>query len=728
MKKLLLLFSFIASFHLVKSQIDPVLATQLQNVLNAEVATGGSHGVSAHLILQSGQTWSGTAGVNGAGLPITDTTVFHGASLTKLNVAILMLLLQENGVLSLDDSWHMYLPSLNVGFDTTITIRQLLNHTSGIAEYLDPGHWTTYVTPNFSTFYTPQYILENIVSDVPDFAPGTNFNYSSSNYVLAALVAEAVTGNPVQAELRTRIWTPLQMNHTYFGAYDSIPDPRAGVWWNFGSGLTDYSNQPTTSMLSYGYGGANIVSCPTDLATLVHALHDNLVLSPQSMNEMQAFVPQSFTNWWTAGYGLGLHHLYAQQVDTLLGHDGDYTNLADVFHSNMCGFTLATMTNTETLWQGIYNSMYDVLRNYYQCNAVPVANFHASVRTTCTGTTITFSDSSSNIRPTSWNWSFPGGTLTGGTSVTDSMPQVFYTTPGVYAVSYTASASAGSDSITKNGYITIHSNVSSYTSFVEGFETATLPNTDWSLANSGGEDWAVTSLGAANGSQSAYIDNFSNAGGNKSVLTGPVLDISGMATPRLSFKMAYQQKTAANSDKLQLLTSTNCGATWTARWTRSGSSLATVTPPGATPLAPAASQFTTYTVSLAGVAGSTNMRFKFEFTAGAAGPGNNIFVDDINISDAAVGIPASQSQLSLELFPNPSQDAVTLGFSLAEKKNVSVLITDVTGRIVESIPSREYATGLSKIRIAEKNAYEAGIYFVNVSVDGTVLSKKLIIQ
>ena len=346
-----------------KAQIDTSLANQLQAVLDNSVNISGNHGVSAHLIMPGGQTWDGTAGVGKQNIPITDTTVFHGASTTKLNVAILMLMLAEDGLVNLDSSWHKYV-SLNVSFDTMITVRQLLNHTSGIADYLETAATESYVTSDYNYFFTPQYILENIVSGVPDFPAGTNFRYSTSNYVLAGLIAEAVTGNPVQTELRNRIWNPLGMNHTYFGAYDTYSEPAAGVWWDFGSGLTDYSNMPTTSMLSYGYGGANIVSCPTDLALLLNALFDNQLLSQQSMNEMLTFIPQSFSSW-TDGYGLGIHHQSGQTTDLVLGHDGYYTNLTDMFHSANYGFTLVTMTNTATAWFGIFNPMYNILKNYF---------------------------------------------------------------------------------------------------------------------------------------------------------------------------------------------------------------------------------------------------------------------------------------------------------------------------------------------------------------------------
>src|SRR6266404_2548527 len=102
MKKLLLFIFIITLTTFVKAQIPPALATQLQTVLNNKVNTAGDHGVSAHIIMDNGQTWSGTAGVDAVGNPITDTTVFITASISKLNIATLMLLLQEAAIIDLD--------------------------------------------------------------------------------------------------------------------------------------------------------------------------------------------------------------------------------------------------------------------------------------------------------------------------------------------------------------------------------------------------------------------------------------------------------------------------------------------------------------------------------------------------------------------------------------------------------------------------------------------------
>jgi D-alanyl-D-alanine carboxypeptidase len=346
----------------VAAQINPVLAAQLQQILDDRVQFNGNHGVSACLIMPNGDLWKGQAGVGANNVPITDSTVFHGASITKTNVAALILLMVEDGLLNLDSTWDHYV-NLNVNFDTTITIRQLIGHTSGIRDYLETAATEGHVTTDFNHAFTPVEILENIVSGTPDFPPGTNFSYSSSNYALAALIAETVAGQPIQQELHDRLWDSLGLAHTYFGGFEAYTEPRAGVWWDFGSGLTDFSNDPETSMLTYGYGGANIATTPEDMAVFARALFVDSLLPVGSFSAMQAFSPQSYPTW-TAGYGLGIHNAYAWGTNSVLGHDGYYTNMGDMFHSYDHGFTLVTMTNTATTWVAIFNAMYDAVRDH----------------------------------------------------------------------------------------------------------------------------------------------------------------------------------------------------------------------------------------------------------------------------------------------------------------------------------------------------------------------------
>ncbi|MBS1646634.1 MAG: T9SS type A sorting domain-containing protein [Bacteroidetes bacterium] len=362
---------------------------------------------------------------------------------------------------------------------------------------------------------------------------------------------------------------------------------------------------------------------------------------------------------------------------------------------------------------------------------IPTPYFHASARIVCAGTTITFSDSSQNAHATSWKWNFPGGTLAGASTLNDSMPQVTYSTPGMYAVSYTAGTSAGAASITQTSYINVQSSVATYnTNFTEGFESSAVPGTDWSVTSTQNVNWAVTSSAAASGSKSVMIQNISNIPGDTSNLISNTFNVQAIGSPIMTFQMSYQQQATSNMDKLQIYSSIDCGNTWQTRWVRSGVSLqpSVVSGTSTTPFVPTPSQFATYTINLAPVSASTNARFKFTFYADPSAPGNNIYLDNINIINSTTGIQTFEEKINLSVYPNPSSGRVNVAFSLSEKHQVSVTVTDMLGRVVENIAAQNYASGESIISLASNNAYQAGVYAVCIHIDGQQVTKKIVIE
>jgi hypothetical protein len=270
---------------------------------------------------------------------------------------------------------------------------------------------------------------------------------------------------------------------------------------------------------------------------------------------------------------------------------------------------------------------------------------------------------------------------------------------------------------------------------VEGFETV---DQNWLMSHTGttGVDWTVTNTAAATGVNSIMIDNMNNTPGNNSILqTNSSYDLTTLTTPALSFKAAYQQKSTTSADKLQVLASTDCGATWQSRKVILSTALAALSGAAGGASAPAyvpqANQFTTYTVNVAGINPKTNVMFRWEFFAdpSQAGLGNDLYLDDINIVDAsALGISNIESIVDLNIYPNPSHSTVNLAFNLTENHSIAVNVVDMLGRIVETIPAQQHTSGETVLTIGNKAAYQAGVYFVNISIDGQQISKKIIME
>jgi len=210
--------------------------------------------------------------------------------------------------------------------------------------------------------------------------------------------------------------------------------------------------------------------------------------------------------------------------------------------------------------------------------------------------------------------------------------------------------------------------------------------------------------------------------------TSSSYDLSTFNSPTLSFKAAYQQKTSTSNDRLQIYTSSDCGGTWTSRKAIAAASLAALSGGASTTAyTPTAAQFTTYSVNINAVATSSTVMFKWVFTAGAS-VGNNIYLDDINIVDAAAaGIKTIEAQVGLTIYPNPSSSAVNVSFNLTEKQNVAVHVVDMLSRTVETIPATQYASGETILTIGNKT-YQAGVYFINININGQQISKKIIME
>jgi PKD repeat protein len=345
----------------------------------------------------------------------------------------------------------------------------------------------------------------------------------------------------------------------------------------------------------------------------------------------------------------------------------------------------------------------------------------------CAGDSVTFTDNSWNGNPTSWSWTFPGGSP--GTS-TDSIPTITYSTPGTYDVSLTVTNGSGSVSETKTAYIIVNHSTAQYANSIysEGFEAAAIPNTDFNVKNldAASNTWQQTATAAATGTKSVRLMNSASYVGHVDELIGPSIDMTQIAgtTPTLTFKVAHAQKTSTSADKLQFYVSTNCGESWVLRKALTGASLSTAGVSSAS-FVPNASQWVTQSVNLNGYTAQTNLYFMFRFTSDG---GNNIYIDDINISGTTIGVDELENNLNFNIYPNPANENTVIDFSLISKQTVDLKVMDVVGREVSTIFNGTLNTGDYKYNVNEQAKLAAGVYFIKLTVDNRVFTKKLIVE
>jgi len=371
------------------------------------------------------------------------------------------------------------------------------------------------------------------------------------------------------------------------------------------------------------------------------------------------------------------------------------------------------------------------IRNPIVCS--PVADFTADKKNACVGTNITFSDSTTNSIVTSWAWDFPGGTPS--TSNLEH-PVVTYASPGTYAVTYTATNSAGSNIISKTNYITISSTTAAVqTALSESFESITVPNADWRIDNGGTVNWVQNNSLGFTGTKCMSLNNFTNTAGSVETFYTPSYNLSAINTANptitFTFKLAYQRKTTAAAEKLQVFSSTNCGQTWSQRYSKTGSALATVAAANTSSFVPTSGQWRTETVSISAVLSQPNILFKFVFTADNAGAMNNIYIDDINIGNPSVGIKESideSSTLFYTVFPNPNNGVMNVDFNLENQTNVKLELVDLLGKTLDLAVNKELGAGEHHFEFGKNIKLASGIYFAKLSVNGKIYTQKVIVE
>ncbi|WP_144122921.1 serine hydrolase domain-containing protein [Catellatospora sichuanensis] len=238
-------------------------------------------------------------------------------SITKTFTATVLLQLAGEGRLRLDEPVGHYLPAYAVD---GVTVRMLLNHTSGIADY-DHVIFATdaLLEANRHRTFTPAELAAVGLGQPATGTPGAAWSYSNTNYVLAGMILERITGRSVAYEITKRIIRPLGLRHTYLpGTGIRIHGPHAAAYIPWYDGiLLDFADYN----MSWAWAAGELVSTTGDLNTFYRALLTGKLLRPAQLAEMQTTVPWVPGAPEYGGYGLGLYS-NALPCGLVWGHDG----------------------------------------------------------------------------------------------------------------------------------------------------------------------------------------------------------------------------------------------------------------------------------------------------------------------------------------------------------------------------------------------------------------------
>jgi PKD repeat protein len=350
------------------------------------------------------------------------------------------------------------------------------------------------------------------------------------------------------------------------------------------------------------------------------------------------------------------------------------------------------------------------------------ADFEADTYVICEGQSIDFTDLSFH-GPISWDWDFNGGIPNVST---DQHPTgIVYNTAGTYTVELTVGDGSTSLTETKTALIHVLPTNALPVPFNEGFESVTsLPNSDFFVENNDNDNtWEVTTAAAQAGSKSAYINNSLAMEGSKDDLISSTFDLSGLSGVTIGFDHAFAQRNSGTLDKLSVYVSNSCGSTWAVRKNLAGTLLSTAGFNNGNFVPSSGEWAHTDITNISPSYLTPSFRYRFEFTSDG---GNNIYLDNINLT-GPLGTPIiTDESIALVLFPNPADDNVSIRFDVPSSQDVSVSLKDMLGRTVANIMN-ETTSGHQRLDW-NTSALSAGVYHVSIMIGDQQVSKRIVIK
>lgn len=324
---------------------------RLQIELDAVRARLGIPGVSVTVIFGDGSSWTGTSGrADVAGKKaVQPDTAFALASVSKTYTAALILSLVRDGRMDLDAPAVTYISG--TALDRRITVRQLLDHTSGLDDFFLHTPIDRALQADPDAFWSVKRTLKYVGK--PYFPPGRGWHYSNTNYLYLGLIAERVTGAPLATALRERFFGPLDLNATWYQAVEKPLGPLAHGYRFAGPKLSspaiDLSGKapvaPFRSVVTAAGGAGSIAATSTDLARWGRLLYTGEVLGPAMTAQMLEGVAFTAAYSPRVPYGLGVQ-AFPIGGRLAVGHSGRLLGFrSSLRHLPAENVTIAVLTN-----------------------------------------------------------------------------------------------------------------------------------------------------------------------------------------------------------------------------------------------------------------------------------------------------------------------------------------------------------------------------------------------
>lgn len=318
---------YTCSFNFADSSENHPQNIQYQSLLN-ELTQNGVVGVSMSVYHPQSGMWTGASGkadlLNDIDLKPCNITRF--GSVIKVITATTILKLQEEGKLNIDNKISEYLEGENIDKIENAdkaTIRQLLQHSSGIYNYIQNLEFQTASLNDLIKEWTADDLLRYAYHKKAYFSPGEEVRYSNTNYILLGLLIEKIEGKPLYQVFEEKVFSPLNLSATQFAGKNTVPEGIIRGYIDIYSNL-DVIESTYYSGWDYYTADGGLISTPYDLNVFFRALLSGQILNANSLSQMLTWKApkETATDFFPIEYGLGIF-----KIETPFGvaymHSGD---------------------------------------------------------------------------------------------------------------------------------------------------------------------------------------------------------------------------------------------------------------------------------------------------------------------------------------------------------------------------------------------------------------------
>ncbi len=347
-----------------------------QNILNKYTKEGVT-GLTVVISKPGEENWIGSTGYASIedNIKMTPCHLHHTASLAKSFTAVVILQLIEEGKLSFDTKIAPYLSKEVKSYvknSGDITVKQLLQHTSGIPDVFDIGFFNDFMNHPEKHYTTEELLSFNKKKDAL-YAPGKEHTYSDPNFMLLSILIDSIEGSHIES-FKTRIFEPLALENMHYHdeGYPALGNVAANYWEQYGDGIVENCSDIQNSLTECILGADGVIASPLDMVTFYQQVFEGNVLSPEILELVKTdWVEENHEYRMNTGYSHGFMTI-EEDGEKWIGHAGLHLGASCyVFYNLNNGTTIGVFTNTgtfmilekmELIYYDLWNDLKDVIK------------------------------------------------------------------------------------------------------------------------------------------------------------------------------------------------------------------------------------------------------------------------------------------------------------------------------------------------------------------------------